>query len=162
MDRVLGADGAAEQLDRAVGDHLVGVHVRLGAGTGLPDGEREIVVELAVDHLARRFGNGHRRVPVQLAEIAIGQRGRLLDDAERADQRQRHRLRADREIHQRAAGLRAPVAVGRHLDFAHRIGFGSHLVAHANLLCPDMGRVRMPANMPKTEHVSIRPQSVFV
>ena len=29
------------------GDHLVGVHVRLGAGPGLPDDERELVVELA-------------------------------------------------------------------------------------------------------------------
>jgi hypothetical protein len=38
---------AAEQLGGAVGDHLVGVHVGLGAGAGLPDDEREVVVELA-------------------------------------------------------------------------------------------------------------------
>ena len=39
------------QLDGAVGDHLVGVHVRLRAAAGLPDAQREVVVELAGDHL---------------------------------------------------------------------------------------------------------------
>lgn len=33
----LGAHGAARDLDGAVGDNLVGVHVRLGARTGLED-----------------------------------------------------------------------------------------------------------------------------
>ena len=37
MDRPLHADLAAEQLAGAVGDHLVGVHVGLRAGPGLPD-----------------------------------------------------------------------------------------------------------------------------
>jgi hypothetical protein len=32
------------------GDHLVDVHVGLGAASRLPDDERELVVELAVDN----------------------------------------------------------------------------------------------------------------
>ncbi len=58
IDVVVGVDGvlrperAAGQLDGAVGDHLVGVHVGLGAAAGLPHHQREVVVEGAVRHLA--------------------------------------------------------------------------------------------------------------
>jgi hypothetical protein len=47
VDGLLGAHVAAQHLDGAVGDDLVGVHVGLGAGTGLPDDQREVFVELA-------------------------------------------------------------------------------------------------------------------
>jgi hypothetical protein len=57
MDRLL-EPIAAEHLDGAVGDHLVGVHVGLGARAGLPDDEREMIVELAVDHLLRGLDDG--------------------------------------------------------------------------------------------------------
>jgi hypothetical protein len=33
----------------------------------------------------------------------------------------RHAIVADREMHKAALGLRAPVAVGRHVDAAHRV-----------------------------------------
>ena len=52
MNGIFGADHAAQNLNRTVGDHLVGVHVRLGAGTCLPHDKREMVVQFAVDHLA--------------------------------------------------------------------------------------------------------------
>ena len=48
MDRLLAAHLATEDLNGAVRDDLVGVHVRLGAGTGLKDGQREVVDELEV------------------------------------------------------------------------------------------------------------------
>lgn len=47
VDGLLGAHLAAQDLDGAVGDYLVGVHVGLGAGAGLPDDQREVVVEFA-------------------------------------------------------------------------------------------------------------------
>lgn len=37
MDGLLRPQAAAHDLDGAVGDHFVGVHVALSAGTGLPD-----------------------------------------------------------------------------------------------------------------------------
>jgi hypothetical protein len=46
VDRLLGAHGAAEDLNGAVRDDFVGVHVGLGAGAGLPDDEGEVVDEL--------------------------------------------------------------------------------------------------------------------
>src|SRR5262245_65977401 len=44
-----------------------------------------------------------------------------LDDAKRADDRQRHALVADAKIAARALGLRAPIAVNRHLDRAEAV-----------------------------------------
>ncbi len=41
-----------------VGDDLVGVHVGLGAGAGLPDNQWELVVTAACDDLVAGFGNG--------------------------------------------------------------------------------------------------------
>lgn len=51
VDGLLGAHGAAEDLNGAVGDDLVCVHVGLGAGAGLPDDEGEVVEQLAVGDL---------------------------------------------------------------------------------------------------------------
>ena len=49
VHRDLRAHLAAGLLDRAVRDDLVDVHVRLRARTGLPDDEREVIIELAGD-----------------------------------------------------------------------------------------------------------------
>ena len=51
MDRRFRAECAAKPLVRAIGDHLVDVHVGLRAGSGLPDHQRELIVELAGDNL---------------------------------------------------------------------------------------------------------------
>src|SRR3546814_14966786 len=45
VDRRLAAARAGENLVGAARDHLVGVHVALGAAAGLPDDERELAVE---------------------------------------------------------------------------------------------------------------------
>ncbi len=58
MNRLLGAELAAEQFVGAVRDHLVEIHVGLRAGSGLPHHQREMIVELAVDHLARGADDG--------------------------------------------------------------------------------------------------------
>jgi hypothetical protein len=72
MHGLLGAHLAAQHFDGAVGDHLVGVHVRLGAGAGLPDDEREVIVELAVDHFLRGLDDGLAELRVELAERHVG------------------------------------------------------------------------------------------
>ena len=52
VDGLLGAHGATEDLNGTVGDDLVGVHVGLGAGAGLPDNQREVVQQLALGDLS--------------------------------------------------------------------------------------------------------------
>jgi len=105
VDRLLAADDAAETLDGQVGDDLVGVHVGLGARAGLPHDEREIVETLERGDLGGGGGDGRAELGVELTELHIGEGGRLLDQAESADERRRHELAADAEILQRALRL---------------------------------------------------------
>lgn len=44
VDRFLAAEFSAQNFDGAIGDDFVGIHVGLGAASGLPDDEREVVV----------------------------------------------------------------------------------------------------------------------
>src|SRR5258705_4493060 len=112
MNWLFGAELAAKQFVGAVGDHLIEVHVALRAGAGLPDHQRKMIVELAVDHLARGAGDGAGAALVEQPKFAIGFRGCKLDDAERANDRHRHPVLADAEILPRTFGLRAPIAIG--------------------------------------------------
>ena len=112
----------AEQLDRPVRQHLVDVHVGLRAGAGLPDIEREMLVELAGDRLV---GRAHDRVGLPLREPpgrGVDQGRRLFDIAIGVVDALWHAVVADREMYEAALGLRSPIAVGRHLDLAHRVG----------------------------------------
>ena len=127
MHRRLLAALAAQQLVGAVRDHLVEVHVALGAGAGLPDDQREMFVELAVDHLLGSVRNHASALAVEDAERLVDVGRRTLDQPERADERQRHALLADAEILQRALGLRAPIFVRRDIDRSERIGLGAGL-----------------------------------
>ena len=81
MNGLLRAHLAAGQLDRAVRDDLVDVHVRLRSGAGLPDAQRKMRVELALDDFVGRRDDQPRLFGVELAEIVIDQRGGLLEHA---------------------------------------------------------------------------------
>jgi len=52
VDGLLGTHGTAQDLNGAVGDDLVGVHVGLGTGAGLPDDQREVVQQLTLSDLS--------------------------------------------------------------------------------------------------------------
>ena len=123
MHRLLRALLAAQHLDGAVRDHLVGVHVGLRAGARLPDHQRKFAVVLAVDHLLRRHDDGFGELRIEIAQRVIGLGRALLDDAERADQGKRHALAADLEVAEAALGLRAPILAGGDFDGAERVGF---------------------------------------
>ena len=125
VNRLLGAELAAQEFAGAVCDHLVEVHIGLGAGAGLPNHQGKMTVELAVHDLVCRRGDRLRQVLIEAAELEIGQRRSLLDERHGADQRLRHPLVADFEVLPRALGLRAPIAVGRDFDRPERVGFGA-------------------------------------
>ena len=117
-----------QHLVGAAGDHLVGIHVGLGAGAGLPDHQRKLVVQLAVDDFLRGRGDGLAQLAVERAQRHVGRGRRLLQQAERMDQRQRHALAADAEILQRTLRLRAPVMRSGHRDLAHGIALNACLL----------------------------------
>ncbi len=129
MDGLLAAHHPACELDGAVGDDLVGVHVGLGAAAGLPDMKREMVVERALDHLVGGLDHELGLVSGQHAEVLVDLGGGLLEDTKSADQFARHDVVADIEMKQRALGLRSPVTVGLNLDRPHAVGFGPSSLA---------------------------------
>ena len=81
MNRVLRAEIAAQHLDRAVCDDLVGVHVGLGAGAGLPNRQRKMIVELAFGDLGGGDGDGAADHGIEFAERHVGLGRCLLDHA---------------------------------------------------------------------------------
>ena len=118
VHRLLRPEHAAQELDGAVGDHLVGVHVGLGAAARLPDPQWKMLVELACDNFIANLGDQLCFVGGQLAEIVIDQRTGFLEDAESADHLAGHYVVADIEMEQATLGLRAPILVGGHFYLA--------------------------------------------
>ncbi len=84
VDHVVGAAGEAEGSQSPVGDDLVGVHVRRGAGPALQKVDDELLVQPPCADLLARADDCPRDVRRQQAEIAVGLRCRLLDRGQRA------------------------------------------------------------------------------
>src|SRR6185312_13813267 len=76
----------AQELQRPVGDDLVGVHVGAGPGTALDDVDDELLVQGAVGDLRAGGLDGVGTGGIEQAEFAVGPGGGLLDQGERADQ----------------------------------------------------------------------------
>ena len=115
-----------------VGDHLVGVHVALGAAACLPDHQGKMSGKLPADHLVRRGGNR----PALLLRHPLGLQGkvrpgrRFFQDTEGVDNFRRHGFNpyADGKILMAALRLSAPVFFFRNPDFSHGVMFNP--IAH--------------------------------
>src|SRR6185437_3590037 len=125
--RLLAADHAAQDLDGAVRDHLVGVHVAGGARAGLEDVDHAVVVVLAGGDLVGGLADGARQLGVELAAVAVHLGGGLLDEGQRADHAAGEAQPADREVLVSALGLRAVEGARRYFDVTERVGFGTGL-----------------------------------
>ncbi len=124
MNRFFGTYDAAGHLDSPVGYNLIGVHVALGAASGLPDDQGEMAVKFALDDLVGGFADQVGFVLSQNTQFGVGLSSSFFEDAEGADDFARHAVVSDFEILERTLGLGAPVTVGGDLDFAHSIDFG--------------------------------------
>ena len=112
---------AAENFRGAVAEHLVHVHVGLGARPGLPHDQRELVIVLARERLV---GSGDDRLalgPVEHAERHVHRCRRALHHDLRAHELDRHGLAGKVEVVQAALGLGTPQFVDGHLDVAHGV-----------------------------------------
>ena len=83
---------AAEQLARAVGEHLVHVHVGLRTAAGLPNHKGKLAIVLAREHFVRRRCDSVRLVGVERSEIEVHKRSRLLHQCQRVEESGRHVL----------------------------------------------------------------------
>src|SRR6185503_7682709 len=98
MNRFLRPQFAARQFDGAVGDDLVDVHVGLGAAAGLPDTQRELVVEFSGDDFIGGLNDKSGFVGGKLAQVLVDQRAGLFQGSKGADQLRRHGVAADVEV----------------------------------------------------------------
>ena len=137
---VIGVDGvvkaaavraltAGEDLVRAVGDDLVGVHVVRRAGAGLKDIDDELVAHLAVDHLLGGPCDRVGELCIELRQTLVGAGRRELDQRGRADELWMRAHAGDGEVFDGALRLRAIVGVGPDADVAQGVLFDA--VAHA-------------------------------
>jgi hypothetical protein len=78
--------GVAEDFQRPVGDHLVGVHVGRGAGAALDDVDDELLMPLAVDDFLAGGDDGVGALGVEQAELQVSLGGGLLDLGQGANQ----------------------------------------------------------------------------
>ena len=119
VDGVVGVDGGvgaarrAGQLVGAVGDHLVGVHVGLRAGSRLEHQEGELGVERAVHDLPGGAGDELGALVREPPELLVGARRRQLEDAAGTDDgpSPAEPLAAGGEVLEGALRLRAPVVL---------------------------------------------------
>ena len=126
VDWGFGAQHATGKLDGPVGDDLVGVHVGLRPATGLPHAKGKVVVEVTVDDVLRRCDDEVAHLGVELLEGHVGLSGGLLENAKSSNHAQRHGIVANVKVQQRTSGLAPVVAVGRDLEFAHRVGLNTN------------------------------------
>ena len=119
--------GVAVELQRDVGDDLVGVHVRRGARAALHDADDELVVEAPVDDELAGPVDELGLARLQHADLQVRARGGLLHAGERDDE-----VRVDRdgplrdgEVLEGPRGVDAPVGLGRNLTAAEGVGLGA-------------------------------------
>lgn len=118
----------------ARGNHLISVHIRLGARTGLEHLEREFRVEHPFGHLAGRRGNESGELRIEHPELGIRAGRSTFEQPKGVDEGAAPgvAIPTDGEMLERASGLRAPIVLGGHLDRAHRIRFraGELILCH--------------------------------
>ena len=119
------------EFDGTVGDDLVGVHVGLRSASRLPYTKREVVVKMAVDHVLGGGDDEVAHLGVKLLEGHVGLGSGLFEDTKSSNHAQRHGVVANVKIQQRPSGLTAVVAVGGDFEFAHGVGFNSHLTCRS-------------------------------
>ena len=78
-------------------------------------------------HLRGGLDDPTRLVFGEKAELRIGEGAGLFEQAESVDKRAGHAVVGDIEVVKGALRLGPVIPVGRHLDFTHRVRFGSLL-----------------------------------
>ena len=127
--------GMAHDLQRAVGDHLIGVHVGRGAGAALNEVDDELVMQLARADLVAGGGNRLAARGVEQAQIAVGAGGGLFDRGQRIDQFRRigNGAAGDGEVLHRAQRMHPPIGRSGHFAVAQKVMFDAVFDGHDGL-----------------------------
>ncbi|MPM73750.1 hypothetical protein SDC9_120732 [bioreactor metagenome] len=106
---------------RQMGDHLVDVHVRLGAGAGLPNRQRKLPVPFPRPDFPTDGGNGVRLLRRQLTAVCVGPGAGLLQAGKSRYNLLGHLLRADFKVFKAPLRLRPPKMLRRDKYLAHGV-----------------------------------------
>ena len=122
-------DGAARELDRAVRDHLVRVHVRGRTRAALDDVHHELAVQVAGADFLRGCDDRVRDVAIEQAELVVGHCRRFLDRRECLHEERvlRDGDAGDREVLDRAQRLHAVVGRGWYIAFAEQVVLATYV-----------------------------------
>src|SRR5215470_7815489 len=126
MNRFLAPERSSCDLGAAVRDHLVHVHVELGAASGHPHVERKHVVMLAGDDLVADPGDQLMGLGTEAAARAICVGCRFLEYRVGDNHLPRNEVGADAEVLERSLGLRAPKLVSGNSYFSKTIGLSAN------------------------------------
>src|ERR1041385_2042634 len=98
MNRLLTSQDATSELNRAIRNHFVRVHVGLRAAPGLPYTQRKVFVEFSFDNFVARLNDQMTLVWWQLAKLFIDEGSRLFENAKCADHLAWHTVAANIEV----------------------------------------------------------------
>ena len=83
VNRIFGANLAAQNFNGEVRDHFIRIHIGLCTRACLPNGEREVVIHLAFSDHFGGFDDGASAFLIQIVELHIGLRRAHFDNAKR-------------------------------------------------------------------------------
>src|SRR5437870_12939436 len=131
MDGAFLPERMAQDLVRAVRDHLVRVHVRRGPTARLEDVQREVRIQLPVHDLLARLDDRFADLVVEQSEFHVRLGARHLDQAESIDEPSAEADSADREVFDRSLSLDSPVRVSWDFDLPQEVFLDAEL-RHSN------------------------------
>ena len=111
MYRLFRANHPTHHFNRAVGNHLIGVHVGLRARASLPHHQRKVIIKQTARDFACRLLDGFAFVIRQLTKGRIGHRTALFDYPKCADDSDGLLFPTDRKVDQRSLSLCTPIFV---------------------------------------------------
>ena len=136
VDVVVGVDQriialfAAQDLDGAVGDDLVGVHIGAGARAALDGIDDELIVQPARDDLIARLLDGAGHLLPDGAGGQVGARAGLFDPGDADDHIPLQALAGDGKVFRRADGMDAVVNILGNVHFPDDIVLNPERLAH--------------------------------
>src|SRR6516225_11289455 len=127
MDRSMAAKWSAGELATSIGDHLVYVHVELGAAAGHPDMQGKHVAMLPGQNLVAGLNDQLVTLIIEPFAIVVRDGGGLLQGGIGRDHLARDQVSPDAEMLERTLSLRTPQLVVGDFNDTEAVSLFSHL-----------------------------------
>ena len=128
VNHVISAFGLADDFQRPVGNHFVGIHIGRSACAALQHVHDEMRIQHAGGHVIAGLGDGLGLLGIDGAQAQVGRSRRFFHIGERADQvgHLRHAVAGDGEVLHRTGRVHAPVGGIRQVFGTEEVAFLAH------------------------------------